>query len=132
MIKTLGWVFLAIFCGARSAASSPVVESWSGDWNGAAYRVAPSSPTHLGSIAWNPESGEVPLTIKDAVQAARASLARMVGDGLAHFQCDEIQLRAIGGHGRWAYVVQFASDHPSQRMPAGGGNARASLPFLVY
>jgi hypothetical protein len=46
--------------------------------------------------------------------------------------CDDIRLREVGGPGKWAYVVQFVSEHKSQTMAADGNAARATLPFLVY
>jgi hypothetical protein len=114
---------------ARSAAISPVPESYNGYWRETEYYVFVDSSEHLAAVKWNPETSDAPLSIKAAIAAARASLKKMVGPAHEHFECDEVRLREVSGTKKWVYVVQFISYDESQLSKDG---AIAMLPFIVY
>jgi hypothetical protein len=128
-MKALLATLALILAVARSAATTPAPESYNGYWRNAEYYVFVDSSEHLEAVRWNPETADVPLSVKAAIAAARASLKKVVGAAHEHFKCDEVRLREVGGTKKWVYVVQFISYDESQLSKDG---AIAVLPFIVY
>jgi hypothetical protein len=121
------WIIAALIT-SQAFALTPIPPTYAGQMKDARLGV---SPTKSAELHWNPEKGDSPLSVRAAVQAARAALKKLLPAGEAHFDCYDI---AIHGQGdSWYYVIRFQSLHASLiKEVEGGGIYPAILPFIVY